>query len=216
MGGGTSVSCKMEAKKAYEKVTAIILAAGLSRRMGEENKLMLPFGSSTIVRTTIYQVLQSDVEEVIAVIGHDDKIIREHINDLNVRIAVNKEYRTGLVSSIKCGIRAMRGEGSFMIALADMPLIQAEDYNNLIRYYSKVYNQGFRIVRPKSRKGQPGNPVIFDNHLRESMLANTNLESSKPVIMEHQSSLAFYLSERSCYFADIDSPEDYGRLRTSG
>ena len=58
-------------------LTAIVLAAGMSRRMGGENKLLLPFDSKTMLETTLDHILAANVEEVIVVIGHDAEKIRQ-------------------------------------------------------------------------------------------------------------------------------------------
>lgn len=206
----------MSSTKPTEKISAILLAAGLSRRMGAKNKLLLPFRKSTILQTTIDHLIKSQVHNVIVVIGHDEDNIRKQISEQNVQIAVNDQYKSGMVSSIKKGLSVLNQDTSFMIALGDMPVIQPENYDELISFYLDMRMKGKKIVRPRSSESIPGNPVIFHHSLRQDMMNNSDPDSAQTVIKTHKSDFTFFQSNRECFYSDIDSPMDYGRLSTSG
>src|ERR1700759_4192336 len=100
-------------------VTAIIVAAGLSRRMAIANKMLLPFGSSTVVAHTVSAVLTAGVKEVIVVVGHEAPKVKKVLEHLPVRIVMNDGYERGLSSSLQAGLAVAKGTG-FMLCLADM------------------------------------------------------------------------------------------------
>ncbi len=85
---------------------AVILAAGSSRRMGTQ-KLLLPFGESTMIETVIENVLSSSIEHVMVVLGANQEKIQDTIGSLPVQFCHNKEHEKGMLSSVICGIRAL-------------------------------------------------------------------------------------------------------------
>ena len=164
---------------------AILLAAGLSRRMGTQNKLLLPFQRSTIVQTTVENLLQSIASRIIVVVGHEYQKIRQVLNGYDLTIAYNEEYKKGQVGSIKKGLSCFENDmsTSFFIALADMPLITADHYDLLIARFLNVNSKNRSILRPISKYGVPGNPVLFDASFKQELLNNSNSEESKHILI---------------------------------
>src|SRR5215469_8621721 len=99
-------------------ISAILLAAGSSLRMGSVNKLLLPWQGSTIVATTTARLLAAAPEEVIVVTGHQAARIEAALDSLPVRFIHNPSFATGITSSIQKGAGIAKGEG-YMICLAD-------------------------------------------------------------------------------------------------
>ena len=96
-------------------MTAIVLAAGLSRRMGEVNKLLLPFGKKTILETTLDNILSSNIEVVLIVIGHEAPKVKKILDDYLRRntgfrrkyfIVENPDFEKGMTTSIQTGVKA--------------------------------------------------------------------------------------------------------------
>ena len=88
-------------------ISAIVLAAGKSVRIGKENKMLLPFGESTILGTVISSLEQSLVDEVIIVT--DDNIISNQVSTAGkAKFVVNKEANKGMTTSIQCGVKTTR------------------------------------------------------------------------------------------------------------
>ena len=96
-------------------VGAIVLAAGLSRRMGEENKLLLPFGEKTVLETTLDNILSSNIDVVLIVIGHEAQQVKKVLDDYLRRntgfrrkffIIENPDFEKGMTTSIQAGVRA--------------------------------------------------------------------------------------------------------------
>src|SRR3954451_16093015 len=102
-------------------ITAIVLAAGESRRMGRL-KLLLPFGTRTVIETVVDSLRASPVDEILVVTGHQSEVIEAALARAPARIVRNPDYRSGMLSSVQCGVAASAPETSwFLIALADQP-----------------------------------------------------------------------------------------------
>lgn len=189
-------------------ITAVLLAAGESRRMGDFKQL-LRLGDKTFVEHCVDQLLASGVGEVIVVTGHRESDVQRAIGDRSVRFAHNAEYRSGMASSIKRGIRAASENArAFLIALVDQPQIQAETIRQLIQAY-EVKPAGIVIPR---YDGRNGHPILLDGRLRDEIL-NMSLEDGlREVVREHADEvLRIDVSSRTVV-DDCDLPEDYQRL----
>ena len=88
------------------EISGIILAAGLSTRMGEPKQL-LPFGGSTIIETVIDNLLGSKLSEVIVVVGHEAEKVRVHIQHKPVKIVFNPDYQEGMLTSAQYGVQSI-------------------------------------------------------------------------------------------------------------
>src|SRR5205823_7521291 len=117
-------------------VSAIVMAAGLSSRMGEQNKLLLPFKNKSIIETTIANIIGAGMEEIIIVLGHEADKIKNAIIDLPVKTIYNPDYKNGLTGTIQQGIRQAKGNG-FMLCLSDMVLINSGEYKKIKDAFEK-------------------------------------------------------------------------------
>ena len=113
-------------------VSAVLLAAGASTRMGTP-KLLLPLGSEPLVRRTARQLCDSGYDEVLVVSGSEQPRIVEALDGLPVRHAHNPEFATGMGSSFRTGIQHLSGDSeAAMFALADQPFVGAGEYRALL------------------------------------------------------------------------------------
>jgi len=200
-----------------DKITAILLAAGSSRRMGSDNKLLLPFGDSTIIEATLQNLLKSNVEKVIVVLGFQEIQITNILNRYPVEIVHNEDYLSGQTSSVKCGLKSLDNtNNSVMIALGDMPTIGPEEYNLLLLTYQNIQKNRRSILRPVSPEGNPGNPVIFDSSFIKDFLDNSDKSNSRNVLIKNREYLHLYETGVTSFFHDIDNPDDYEKLISSG
>ena len=199
------------------QIDAILLAAGLSSRMGSNNKLLLPFRKNSIIGHTLSQLLKSNVDKVIVVAGHQNESILEQLDLFDVTTVVNNEYKSGQVSSVKGGLKKLGGsQKPFMIALGDMPALSYHDYNELIAKFLDESSHSPSIVRPISKEGIAGNPVIFDFAFRSELLSNEDLNSSKNVLKKNREYLKYFVTSNSSFFEDVDNRGDYEKLISSG
>jgi molybdenum cofactor cytidylyltransferase len=189
-------------------ISATLLAAGQSRRMGDFKQL-LGFSGKTFVETCVDNLLLSRVDEVVVVTGHRDEDVRRVIGDRPVRFAYNAEYREGMSSSIKRGARALAPDArACLIALADQPQISVEIINRIIEEYEK--NQPLIVI--PTFQGRKGHPLILDLTLREEILAMDPEQGLRQVVQAHASEIAQVDVSDEAVLMDCDLPEDYRRI----
>lgn len=147
-------------------VSAIILAAGESKRMGKP-KLLLRFGSSTILEQTADNLLNSKVDEIIVVLGYKAQVMKRLIADRLLTIAVNGNYLKGMGTSIATGLRVIsdRTQG-VMLTLADQPCISSQTINRIIEAFI-AHNKGITIPVYNGRRGHP---IVFDIKYKDELL----------------------------------------------
>ncbi|PWK67614.1 molybdopterin-binding/glycosyltransferase family 2 protein [Aminobacter sp. AP02] len=145
------------------KVHAVLLAAGRSSRMGGPNKLMALFQGKPLVRRTAERVLASKAESTVVVTGHQAPRIREVLAGLDIPVAHNADFATGLASSLKTGVAALPEDAAgALIVLGDMPEVLAADLDRLIDAFERA---DARAVVRATHDGKRGNPVILPRAL---------------------------------------------------
>ena len=93
-------------KQPRPSITGILLAAGLSIRMGQPKQL-LPFGESTIIETVVDSMLNAKFSEITVIVGHCAEKIRDTLKDRKVKIVYNPDYKDGMLTSVQRGIRSL-------------------------------------------------------------------------------------------------------------
>ena len=193
-------------------VSAILLAAGSSSRMQEQNKLLLPLWGKAIFNHTLESILKSRVKEVIVVTGYQSEAIDQLIkkNDYRVKIVHNPDFQSGMTSSIQRGIKAVdpKSEG-FMICLADMPLLLPSHYDQVIKAFKEAFVKDPQTIVVPSLDGRRGNPAIFSKVYREDILHHSKQNGCKEVIEQHAVHRFKIEVETGIEMLDIDVKEDY-------
>ena len=159
-------------------ISAILLAAGESKRMNGENKLTKEIQGIPLVKLSAKSILASSIDELIVVLGHQKEVI-ERINDKNekLKFVFNKNFESGMASSIKTGLNNLsKKTEAFFICLGDMPMVSHDIYNQLIK--SKDNKE---IIVP-TYKGQRGNPVLFDKSMKETVMNITGDVGAKKIL----------------------------------
>ena len=191
------------------RVAAIVLAAGTSSRMGDFKQL-LPFGSKTIVETTVETAVASSADEVVVVVGHRADDVAAAVARLGVRVVRNDAYLDGMSSSIKAGVRAVGDEvDAVMICLGDQPHVPVAVFDAVLDAYRA---SGAPVVVP-TIAGDTGHPVVFDHSLRDEMLAVDSSQGMRSVTYAHRSETLRVPVDTVAVLDDIDTPDDYERLR---
>lgn len=192
-------------------ISAILLAAGESRRMGEFKQLLTVAGK-TFVERCVETLLASQADEVIVVTGHRESDVRPILSNRPVRFVYNPDYKKGMSASVKCGIEAADAQSTAaLIALVDQPLIEVEIVDQLIAVYRKDRPL---IVVPRY-KGRNGHPVIMDMKLREEILSTDTSIGLKQVRDAHAEEVVYIEVASESVLIDFDLPEDYRRIKES-
>lgn len=113
---------------AYPDVSVVILAAGLSQRMGALNKLLIPVAGVPMIRRTVELYQQMQVGEVIVVVGHESEKVCAALTGTDTQIVHNPDYEQGQVTSIRCGLQRVKKESrTVIVALGDQPRLSHDD-----------------------------------------------------------------------------------------
>jgi molybdenum cofactor cytidylyltransferase len=192
-------------------LVAVVPAAGMSVRMGQ-NKLLLTFQGKPLITHAVDTLLASSVDEVVVVLGHEAETVREKLQGRKVRFIENRDYREGLSTSVRAGIEAVSSHaGAVMIYLADLPLLESEEVNLLIRALAEAKKLNKSIVVPFFR-GQRGNPVILDFAYKEAILNVAGETGCRRVIKRNPDQVFAVEMETDHAVRDIDTVEDYRKL----
>ena len=159
-------------------ISAILLAAGQSKRMNGENKLTKKIQGNPLIKLSVKNILASSTNELIIVLGYQKKIVKKLIDkNEKIKFVFNKDFESGMASSIKAGLNHLsKNTEAFFICLGDMPMVNSDIYNQLI----KSRNQKNIIV--PTYKGQQGNPVLFDNSMKEKIMDITGDVGAKKIL----------------------------------
>lgn len=179
-------------------MTTILLAAGLSSRMGR-NKLLLPYNGSTIIENTLSSVLEVS-ERVIVVTGFEREKIEDKLKKYRVEFVYNPDYEKGQRGSSIAGIKAIRDD-DYAILPGDLPLLRADDIVPLIKALEE-----HSISRPVFHS-IPGHPVCYRKENRDKLLS---FEGTMKEYLKKEGIFNIPSSINTVY--DTDTPEKYSSL----
>jgi molybdenum cofactor cytidylyltransferase len=186
---------------------AIVLAAGLSRRMGRP-KLLLELGGRPVIRHAVERVIAAGLRPVLVVSGPEHDALARALAGLEVQLAINPTPESGQGSSVGVGVSALpAGTDAVLIALGDQPGVPAEVIPALIE---ALKQPGKAIAAPRYADGL-GNPVLFASSVFAELLALGGDRGARAVIERDPSRLAV-VDVASPMPRDIDTPEDYESL----
>ena len=194
-------------------VTAIILAAGRSTRMGGPNKLLAELDGRKLVRIATEQALASKASDVVVVTGHQAELVEQALEGLKVRFVRNPDFAGGLASSVKAGIAAVpeNADGA-VICLGDMPLIDAHLIDRLIETFAP--DRGNLIAVPVA-DGRRGNPVLWSRRFFKELMTLDGDIGARRLIAKHAEAVAEVPVEGDGAFLDIDTPQALEAARRS-
>ncbi len=186
-------------------ISAIILAAGESRRMGKPKQLM-PLGKTTILERTVDNFLNSKVSDVIVVVGYRAEEVISLIANRPVAVAVNSAYRDGMSTSIVAGLSLISDKSQgVMLALADEPFVDSQTINRLIEVFG-AHNKGIAIPVYQGRRGHP---VIFTIGYKEELLAPKGDIGGRQIINRHPDDVLEVTVNCEGICIDIDTVDSY-------
>ncbi|TRX51596.1 nucleotidyltransferase family protein [Fulvivirga sp. M361] len=194
------------------EVTAIVLSAGRSLRMGDENKLFLPFQGATIIATVIDNLMKSDINDIIIVTSDFSKDKLLPYQNGRIQIVENTEYQKGMTTSIQKGVHSATNAAGYMICLGDQPFITPDTYNLLIKVFHKHYAQNSKKIIVPFYKKEKGNPVIFSSHYKKTILAHREPEGCKEIVQDNQRHIIRVQINTEEILKDIDTLEDYENI----
>jgi molybdenum cofactor cytidylyltransferase len=189
-------------------VSAILLAAGRSRRMGAF-KPLLPFGNQTVVEACIEHLLDGGVERVVVVLGHRAEEMRARLSHLPVCFALNDEVESEMSVSIARGVgQVSEAAGAIMIALCDQPMIPPAVIRFLIDEWRLT---SAPLIVPEFQK-RGGHPVLIDRSFRRALLQLDAERGLRSLFDAHREAVRRVAVASPFIARDMDTWQDYVRL----
>jgi len=188
-------------------IKAILLAAGQSKRLKSENKLIKLYKKLPLINHSLKALQKSKVNKVIIVLGHEHKKVKKIIKKNKKNIFVyNKNYKKGMASSIKAGLKKVtRNDKGFIIAQSDMPFIKTSDIN-------KIYNSiklKNNLVHVLKFKNKIGNPIGFDLSLTKKFKNIKGKFGAKFMVKRLKNRTKFIKISSAKSFKDFDKTSDF-------
>ncbi|PJF36694.1 MAG: putative selenium-dependent hydroxylase accessory protein YqeC [Candidatus Thermofonsia Clade 1 bacterium] len=198
----------------HQRVAAVILAGGLSRRMGlpESSKVLLPWeGDKPIIRVIAERLKRMRLDDIVVVTGHVAERVRAALKEEPVRFAHNADYATGeMLSSLQVGLRALdESIAACLVVLGDQPQIDGRIVGQLMQAYAEKRG---KIIAP-SYKGKRGHPILIDRSLWQDLLALPHGGAPRDVINANAHQTYYVIVDTDSVLRDVDTPDDYRQAR---
>ena len=194
------------------RVSAIVLAAGKSERMGR-HKLLLPFGHTSVIEAVLDAVLGSRVTETVVVLGHNADAVIRVIGQRPVRIVHNRNYEAGMFSSVLCGLSAIRPNAhAVLVALGDQPTVTPHIIDRLIEAFA-AGDKG--LVAPTcihQGRRRRGHPVLIDACYLPEIRTLSGRQGLRELFVGHADDIAHVEFDTPAIVDDMDTEADYERF----
>ncbi len=193
-------------------ITAVVLAAGRSERMGRP-KMLLPFGRRTLIETVLAGVRRSRVDDVVVVLGAHRESIEPVVSRFALRAVFNEDLEGGMLSSVLRGLREVPAAArAFLVVLGDQPFPPATVIDRLIAAHEGT---GKGLILPV-HGGRRGHPLLIDIRYRDEVMALDPSVGLRQLLRDHPDDILEVPVRTPAVLADIDRPEDYREALASG
>ncbi|RXJ91714.1 hypothetical protein CRV01_01085 [Arcobacter sp. CECT 8983] len=186
-----------------KNLSVVILAAGKASRFGKAKQL-LEIQGQTLLELSIKKALTIS-DDVNVILGSYADLCIEKIKDFNIKYHINKEFESGMASSLKLGISKVENNKDILVMLCDMPLVPLTHYESLVKVYSNNKN---KIVCSKY-KDKFLVPAIFPNKYFDLFKKLSGDKGAKNILKEYDKD---YVILEDKYAIDIDTKEDFDRI----
>lgn len=187
-------------------ITAIILAAGIGRRMGQQ-KLLLPIGELTLIEHVVDQVMRGGVESCVVVTGMDHDRIKPLVEDLGALTVVNPHsLEGGMLSSVRCGLaHANPVSKGYLVCLGDLPGISS---NSVKRMLKKIEHDHPEILSPVYQ-GKRGHPLYIQAGFKDEIMERYDEVGLRGLLSAHAELVTEFECSNEDVLVDLDTPADY-------
>tara|TARA_B100000378_G_scaffold143137_1_gene115714 strand:- start:650 stop:1225 length:576 start_codon:yes stop_codon:yes gene_type:complete len=188
-------------------IKAILLAAGQSKRMKSENKLIKLYKNKPLINYSLNVLKKSKVNKIIIVLGHQHKEVKKIIKkNKKIIFTYNKNYKQGMASSIKTGLKKIsKNDKGFIIAQSDMPFVKQSDINKICR---SINSKKF-LVHALKYKNRVGNPIGFDSSLIKKFKNIKGQFGAKFMVKRLKNRTNFIKTKSIKSFKDFDKASDF-------
>ena len=190
-------------------ISAIILAAGESKRMGQP-KMLLKWGETTVLGKVIATFRAAGIQDVLVITGGAREQVEIAIGD-SARTVFNKDYKSGeMLSSIQTGLTAMQTETeAVLIGLGDQPQVEKETVQLVVQGYERT---GSAIIVP-SYQFHRGHPWLVAREHWQTILNMQAPDSPREFLNRFHNEIHYVEVDTPTILQDLDTPEDYSKSR---
>jgi len=189
---------------------AVILAAGLSRRMGAENKLLLNWHGAPLIAHVTRTYLAALGGAVTVVTGHQAEHVTAALAGLPVSICHNADFASGQNSSVVAALSQPTSADATLLGLGDQPLLTTDNLHWLMSMHHAL--DPAKITIP-GRDGARGNPIVIPAALRPPLLENPSAPGCRRFTRDHPELVTMAQTTEPGFFTDIDTRADYLALK---
>ena len=188
-------------------IKAILLAAGQSKRMKSENKLIKLYKNKPLINYSLNVLTKSKVNKIILVLGHQHKEVKKIIKkNKKIIFTYNKNYKKGMASSIKIGLKKIsKNDKGFIVAQSDMPFVKQSDINKICR---SIKSKKF-LIHALKYKTRVGNPIGFDSSLIKKFKNIKGQFGAKFMVKRLKNRTNFINTSSLKSFKDFDKVSDF-------
>lgn len=190
------------------EVDAIVLAAGMSRRMGQRNKLLLDWGGVPLIRHVVETYMAALGPRVTVITGFEAGKVSDALAGLPVKTRFNPMFETGQQSSVLLGLRLESTARATLVGLGDQPLLTPRDLLDLMRAHKACDPSKIAFPVHGDRRG---NPTILPARLRARILADNSQPGCKRFIRDNPDLVTRLPLTAPGFFTDIDTPACYAQ-----
>jgi len=191
-----------------ERIAGVVLAAGLSSRMGL-NKMLLELGGRTLVRRAVTTAFSAGLDPVLVVLGHESDRLRAELSGLPYTAVLNSDYGRGMNTSLRAGIAALPDDAAgAVVLLGDMPLVDA----SMVRALLTAFRHSGPKLAISSYGGVVAPPILYGRALFPELRALEAESCGKSVVRNYRPE-AVELQWPPETLTDLDSPEDVEWIR---
>lgn len=189
-------------------ITAIVPAAGRSRRMGMP-KLLLPLAGTTVIGCVVDALLGAPTDGVLVVVRPDDALLRTALVDRRVAFVANPDPDGDMLSSVRCGLRALPADcTTALVATGDQPGLNAA----LVRDLIAAYRASDRSILVPIHAGRRGHPLLFSTRYRDEILSRFDGVGLRGLLLAHTAEVLEWPTSDAAVLEDLDRPDDYRRI----
>mgnify|MGYP001175686211 FL=1 len=188
-------------------ISAVLLAAGQSKRIERENKLIKKYKGKPLINHILKSLIKSKVNKIIIVLGYESRKIRKiTLKSKKITFVFNSNYKQGISSSIKFGLKKIiKKNKGFIIVQSDMPLITSSLINKI--YYSIIRNN--ELVHVLKNKNKIGNPIGFNISTKEKFKKIKGNMGAKKMVKKLRKNTKYLLTNSKAIFKDLDKNRSF-------
>jgi molybdenum cofactor cytidylyltransferase len=193
------------AQGTVKNIAAIVLAAGRSTRMGDDNKLLSTVQGKSLLRHAIDAASNSNASSITVVTGFENELVGKSIKGLDVAIIHNPDFKDGMSTSVQRGIASLPDDiDGVVVCLGDMPGVQASHIDALIEAFDPELDRAICVA---CYAGKRGNPVLWSQHYFSEIMQLSGDAGARQILRRHADEIVEVSMSDDAVLLDIDTPQ---------